>query len=100
MAHTARKESEKKEYFDPPDVLEQKVETLAQWVKESSHFITFTVSRRIGIKLLLATLLDGLSATYVHGRYGWIINMYLKRRTVHAHHKTPNVPLYEMHVQE
>ena len=49
MAHTARKESEKKEYFDPPDVLEQKVETLAQWVKESSHFITFTVSRRIGI---------------------------------------------------
>ena len=46
MAHTARKDSEKKEYFDPPDVLEQKVETLAQWVKESNHIITFTVSQR------------------------------------------------------
>ena len=69
MAHTARKESEKKEYFDPPDVLEQKVETLAEWVKESNHFITFTVShRRVGDGNGGYTT-QSLAATYVHGRY-------------------------------
>lgn len=44
MAHTARKKDEKKEYFDPPDVLERKVEQLVQWIRESKHMIAFTVS--------------------------------------------------------
>ena len=44
MAHTARAEDEKKEFFDPPEVLESKVEQLAQWIRESKHMITFTVS--------------------------------------------------------
>lgn len=44
MAHTARKKDEKKEFFDPPDVLEKKVEQLAQWIRESKHMIAFTVS--------------------------------------------------------
>mmetsp|Transcript_1528 Transcript_1528/g.2461 ORF Transcript_1528/g.2461 Transcript_1528/m.2461 type:complete len:388 (-) Transcript_1528:73-1236(-) len=43
MASSAHKtEEEKKEYFDPPEVLEEKVETLAQWIQEASHFIAFT----------------------------------------------------------
>ena len=44
MAQTARKEEEKKEIFDPPEVLEEKLEQLAQWIRESKHMITFTVS--------------------------------------------------------
>lgn len=43
MASSAHKtEDEKKEYFDSPDELEAKVDQLAQWVRESSHFIAFT----------------------------------------------------------
>lgn len=43
MADTAIKtEEEKKEYFDEPDVLEEKIETLALWIKSSDHFIAFT----------------------------------------------------------
>lgn len=44
MAHTARREEDKQEYFDPPAVLEEKVAQLAKWIKESNHMITFTVS--------------------------------------------------------
>ena len=44
MAHTARSNEEKKEYFDPPDVLEKKVDELVQWIKDSKHMIAFTVS--------------------------------------------------------
>ena len=44
MAQTARKEEEKKEFFDPPEILEEKLEQLAQWIRESKHMITFTVS--------------------------------------------------------
>ena len=44
MASTARKEKEKKEYFDSPEELEHKVEQLAEWIRESKHFIVFTVS--------------------------------------------------------
>ena len=43
MADTAHKtEEEKKEYFDTPDELEAKVTQLAQWIRESRHFIAFT----------------------------------------------------------
>ncbi len=43
MASTAHKtDEEKKEYFDPEDVLENKVELLAQMVLSSKHFIAFT----------------------------------------------------------
>lgn len=39
-AHTS--EEEKREFFDTPEELETKVEVLAQWVRESSHFTVFT----------------------------------------------------------
>ena len=43
MGDTAHKtEEEKKEYFDPPDVLEAKVTQLAEWIRTSDHFIAFT----------------------------------------------------------
>ncbi|CDW73522.1 transcriptional sir2 family protein [Stylonychia lemnae] len=43
MADTAIKsEEEKKEYFDTPEVLDQKVEMLALWIKSSEHFVAFT----------------------------------------------------------
>ena len=43
MASTAiKKESEKKEYFDSAEVLDQKVTQLAQWVRESQYMTTFT----------------------------------------------------------
>ena len=45
MAFTARKDEEKKEYFDSPEELERKVGQLADWTRESKHFIAFTVSR-------------------------------------------------------
>ena len=45
MAYTARTEDGKKEYFDSPDVLEKKVDQLVQWITESKHMITFTVSK-------------------------------------------------------
>ena len=44
MAHTARNEEDKQEYFDSPEVLEGKTAQLAQWIKESNHMICFTVS--------------------------------------------------------
>jgi hypothetical protein len=43
MADTAIKtEEEKKEYFDPPEVLNEKCDTLAQWILSSEHFVAFT----------------------------------------------------------
>ena len=43
MADTAiESEEEKKEYFDEPDVLDQKVSLLAQMVLSSNHFVAFT----------------------------------------------------------
>lgn len=44
MASTARKEDEKKEYFDPPDVLVKKIDQLVRMIKESKHMVVFTVS--------------------------------------------------------
>ena len=43
MAHTARGKDDKKEFFDPRDELEKKVDLLAELVKKSKHFIVFTV---------------------------------------------------------
>ena len=43
MADTALKtEEEKKEYFDEPAVLEEKVGLLAEMVLSSAHFVAFT----------------------------------------------------------
>ena len=43
MADTALKtEEEKKEYFDEPAVLDEKVSMLAEMVLSSSHFVAFT----------------------------------------------------------
>lgn len=43
MAHTAHKtDDEKKEYFDPPEVLDKKINQLAELVLSSKHFIAFT----------------------------------------------------------
>jgi len=40
---TAHKtDEEKKEHFDSDEVLDQKVTQLAEWIKESKHFIAFT----------------------------------------------------------
>ena len=44
MASTIRSEEETKEFFDSPEELEQKVTQLADWVRQSKHFIVFTVS--------------------------------------------------------
>lgn len=43
MADTAIKnEEEKKEYFDSPEELNEKIETLAMWIKSAEHFVAFT----------------------------------------------------------
>lgn len=43
MADTAIKnEEEKKEYFDSQEELDEKIETLAMWIKSSEHFVAFT----------------------------------------------------------
>ena len=43
MADTAIKtEEEKKEYFDSPEVLDQKIEMLAEMVIMSQHMVAFT----------------------------------------------------------
>ena len=43
MAETAIKtEEEKKEYIDTPEVLDQKVTQLAEWIKEAENFTAFT----------------------------------------------------------
>ena len=43
MASSAIKSEEaKKEYFDKPQVLDQKVEQLAQWIRECNNLTTFT----------------------------------------------------------
>ena len=43
MAHTARKGDDKVEYFDSPEVTDEKVSKLAEWIKRASHFVSFTV---------------------------------------------------------
>lgn len=43
MAHgLADEDPTKKEIIDPPDVLDQKLETLAEWIRHAKHFIVFT----------------------------------------------------------
>ena len=44
MASTARKDEDKKEFFDSPEDLDKKVSQLAEWIRGSKHFIVFTVS--------------------------------------------------------
>ena len=44
MAWTALDEDEKKEFMDPPEELQKKVDRLAEWFRESKHTIAFTVS--------------------------------------------------------
>lgn len=42
MASTARNKDEAREFFDEPDMLEEKVDQLADMIRESNHFIAFT----------------------------------------------------------
>jgi len=42
MSTAHKTAEEKKEYFDSEEELERKVEILAEWVRESKHFIAFT----------------------------------------------------------
>ena len=65
MAHTARNEEDKKEYFDSPEELVKKVDQLATLVKKSKHFIAFTV--RYFIKIL--SVLSIISWMYVSCRH-------------------------------
>ena len=44
MAHTARNEEEKKEFFDSPEVLDKKASQMVDMIRSSKHFIVFTVS--------------------------------------------------------
>lgn len=41
--NTAHKTDEEKlEYFDPPEVLEEKVNKLVEMIKKAEHFVAFT----------------------------------------------------------
>jgi len=42
MDTAIKNDIDKKEYFDEPEVLEQKVEQLANMILASSHFVSFT----------------------------------------------------------
>lgn len=42
MAHGLADSDMKKEYFDGQRDLDDKLDKLAQWVKDSKHFIVFT----------------------------------------------------------
>ena len=42
MAHGLSDEEMKKEHFDSKQGLEDKLDELAKWIKESQHFIVFT----------------------------------------------------------
>ena len=42
MDTAIKNENEKKEFFDEPDILDQKIELLAKMILESNHFIAFT----------------------------------------------------------
>ena len=42
MAHGLSDSKMKKEHFDTQHDLEDKLDKLAQWIKESKHFIVFT----------------------------------------------------------
>lgn len=42
MAHGLYDADMKKEYFDPETTLDDNLDKLAQWVKDSKHFIVFT----------------------------------------------------------
>ena len=42
MDTALKTDEEKKEYFDPEDVLEKKCEKLVDMIRNSEHFIAFT----------------------------------------------------------
>jgi hypothetical protein len=42
MAHGLGNSEMKKEYFDDQEKLDSKLDKLAEWIKESKHFIVFT----------------------------------------------------------
>ncbi|CAF1364101.1 unnamed protein product [Rotaria sordida] len=42
MAHTALDDEEIKEYFDTPDELDQKIKTLADFIRNAKYFIAYT----------------------------------------------------------
>ena len=42
VSSNIKDEEEKKEYFDTEEELTKKLDTVAEWVKESKHIIVFT----------------------------------------------------------
>ena len=65
MADTAIKtEEEKKEYFDPPEVLDEKCEKLAMWIQSAEHFVAFT-GAGISTSFITTVLLPGKNAPIV-----------------------------------
>lgn len=70
MSTAHKTEEEKQEYFDTPEELDEKVTKLAQWVKESRHFVAFTgagISTSAGV----ADFRSGINTVLKTGPGAW-----------------------------
>ena len=76
----ACKGNEKREYFDSPEVLKGKIDTLVQWIRDSKHMIAFSVSlwwtakeRCLTLSLFLIfrelESVPGLEVSYIYNCY-------------------------------
>ncbi len=54
MAHSARNEEDKKEYFDSPEELDAKASHMVDMIRGCKHFIVFTVSWNLTVKVVLS----------------------------------------------
>uniref|UniRef100_A0A6A7G4B6 Regulatory protein SIR2 homolog 7 n=2 Tax=Hirondellea gigas TaxID=1518452 RepID=A0A6A7G4B6_9CRUS len=83
-ASTAHKsEAEYVEHFDSPEVFQQKIKQLAQWVKDSKHMIAFTgagVSTSTGIP----DFRSGLNTVLETGAGAWTLSAAKKSRSSKA----------------
>ena len=91
MAHTALTEEEKKEFFDTPEVLDEKVTQLANLIFNSQHMVAFTgagVSTACGI----ADYRSGLNTCLKTGAGKWEIqaNQADYNKQMHAQKKPIN----------
>eukprot|EP00054_Salpingoeca_dolichothecata_P019642 m.122392 g.122392 ORF g.122392 m.122392 type:complete len:415 (+) comp23331_c0_seq1:447-1691(+) len=86
MADTARStDDDKREIVDSPEELEQKLDLLTQWIKESSQFIAFTgagISTAAGIP----DFRSGINTMLKTGPGAWELKKYKQARS--TKHKT------------